>query len=65
DAFNPNWLKEAIDTSSKPVFIFAHTSLRDKERYSGDTAQTFSDIGSSDFLVPREGEVRACRNRIV
>lgn len=44
DAFNPNWLKEAIDTSSKPVFIFAHTSLRDKERYSGDTAQTFSDI---------------------
>lgn len=45
--FSPSWLKETIDSSSKPVFIFAHTSLRDKERYTGDTAQIFSDIIAS------------------
>ena len=27
--------------------------------------EVIENIGSSDFLVPREGEVRACRNRIV
>lgn len=42
--FDSAWLKNAVDTSTKKIFIFNHTSLRDKERYFDSVAKTFSDI---------------------
>lgn len=42
--FDPAWLKAAVDDSAKPVIIFSHMSLRDPERFFGDTASTFDSI---------------------
>lgn len=42
--FDSAWLKNAVETSTKKIFIFNHTSLRDKERDTDLVAKTFSDI---------------------
>lgn len=42
--FSSGWLKQMVDTSTKPVVIFTHVPLRDEERYSGSDAQNFSDV---------------------
>lgn len=42
--FSPEWLLEAVQSSTKSVIIFTHIPLQDEERFSGATAQTFEDI---------------------
>lgn len=44
DGFKPAWLKEAVESSTKPVFIFSHVNLRDADRFFGTDAQTFTDV---------------------
>ena len=43
--FDPQWLKDAVNSTTKAVIIFTHCSLLDPERFaSGTTAQIFSDV---------------------
>ena len=51
EEFDPNWLLQTVQSSSKPVIIFSHVNLRDPERYSGATAQTFNTIISDSKVA--------------
>lgn len=44
DEFRPLWLLETVQASTKPVIILTHVSLRDTERYAGETANIFNDV---------------------
>lgn len=44
EGFSPDWLLEAVQSSTKSVIIFTHIPLQDEERFAGATAQTFEDV---------------------
>lgn len=44
EAFHPDWLKSAVDSSTKSVIIFTHCSLQDPERFTGGLATQFNQI---------------------
>ncbi len=45
--FRPDWLKTAVESSNKPVFIFTHVPLTDTERYHGEVKAIFDGIVAS------------------
>lgn len=42
--FSPQWLIETVESSTKPVIIFTHAHLQDKERYTGEVEQIFKRV---------------------
>lgn len=42
--FSPQWLKQVVESSAKPIIIFTHAHLKDEDRFTGETAQIFSDV---------------------
>lgn len=42
--FNPQWLKDAVDSAPGSVLIFSHVQLRDSERYFGDDKAILNDV---------------------
>jgi predicted phosphodiesterase len=44
EAFDPSWLKAAVDGTTKKVFIFSHVQLLDTERYKDDVLTTMQGI---------------------
>lgn len=44
NGFNPSWLLQTVEASTKQVIIFTHVSLKDSERFLGSDAQIFSQV---------------------
>lgn len=42
--FNSLWLRDAVSDSTKPVIIFSHISLVDKERFSNADGEIFNSV---------------------
>ncbi|AGH96702.1 metallophosphoesterase family protein [Pseudobdellovibrio exovorus] len=42
--FHPDWLLSIVQASTKPVMIFSHIPLDDKERFHGDVKAKFTQI---------------------
>lgn len=40
DGFDPDWLLQTVNDSTKPVFIFSHVGLSDPQRYTGHEKDT-------------------------
>ncbi|WP_347358598.1 metallophosphoesterase [Bdellovibrio sp.] len=48
DDFSPEWLKDAVTSSSLPVLIFSHVQLRDQDRFFGKDAILLNDVISNN-----------------
>lgn len=44
EGFSPAWLLDVVNNSTKKIIIFSHLKLIDSERFSGETAQFFTDV---------------------
>lgn len=51
ESFQPSWLIEVVNASTKPVIIFTHIALEDTERFSGEVAPTFTQAIQKAQLV--------------
>lgn len=51
EEFSAQWLKDAVDGSSKSVIIFTHCDLRDPERFTGDNKTILDSVINDSKVV--------------